>query len=246
MQSEGIDRERFILRSDGLNLRVFTAKPADFSGRLPSVQIHHAGGGYEPVYEHMAEQLAELGFVGICMIHRGYPGSEGNMEYGKGEVTDIGRLAEEMAERTYIDPDAMGVLGYSRGAHNVLLAVERFDYFRAAALWSTPTDMFDHVAVNPWISEMFGGPPDVVPEEYRCRSSILFVDRVNCPLLLLHGEDDGVVPVRHTLRLAKALDELGKPYEMKVFPGEGHIWSMKGFSLNWRLSVEFFRRLLAK
>lgn len=235
-----------MLDSDGLRLRVFLAIPETGAGTFPSVQIHHAGGGYESIYEHMALDLAGKGFVGITMIHRGYPGSDGEMEYGKGEIKDIGKLTEELLSRPYIDPEAMGIMGYSRGAHNAILAIEACDYFSAGALWSVPVDMLDHVAVNPWIDFMFGGTPDEVPEEYHIRSSIHFVDRIHCPLLILHGEDDHVIPVRHARRLAEALEKLGKPYELKTFPGEWHIWTTPGFNNNWRLTVDFFERHIKK
>jgi dipeptidyl aminopeptidase/acylaminoacyl peptidase len=242
----GVVKESFVLDSEGLRLKVFVAAPEGDGGPFPSVQIHHAGGGYEPVYEHMAVELAQRGFLGITMIHRGYPGSQGDMEYGKGEITDIGNLTREIRRRPDADSYRMGIMGYSRGAHNAILAVERFDYFRAAALWSTPVDMFDHVQVNPWIAYMFGGLPDEVPEEYRMRSSINCVDQIDCPLLLIHGEMDDVVPVRHTLRLAEALRKKDKLFELQLFPDEGHIWSMSGFAHNWRLTVDFFERCLKK
>lgn len=239
MNDEGIGTEVFKLDSNGIRLRVFVAVPRG-EGPFPAVQIHHAGGGYEPIYEQMAKQLALLGIVGIAMIHRGYPGSGGVMEYGKGEIDDIGNLTRHMLAKPYVDGERTGIMGYSRGAHNALLAIERFDYFRTGVLWSTPVDMFDHVEVNPWIASMFGGWPEDVPDEYRIRSGILSVSQVNCPVLLIHGEMDDVVPVRHTLRLAKALQELDKPCDVRIFPDEGHIWSLKGFELNWRLTVDFF------
>jgi dipeptidyl aminopeptidase/acylaminoacyl peptidase len=241
MKRRDIETDVFLLASGAIRLRVFTALPQG-AGPFPSVQIHHAGGGYEPIYEEMAAELAGAhGIAGVAMIHRGYPGSGGQMEYGKGEIDDIAALTAELQRHPRLDSRCMGIMGYSRGAHNALLAVERCPAFRAGALWSTPVDMFDHVEVNPWIAEMFGGWPDEVPEEYRIRSSILFAERVSCPLLLLHGEADDVVPVRHTLRLARALEELGKPVTVRTFPGEGHIWSAAAFALNWRLTVAFFR-----
>ncbi|MGO9371094.1 MAG: alpha/beta hydrolase family protein [Syntrophobacteraceae bacterium] len=236
------EKKHFTLQSEGLRLQGFMAVPESSLARLPSVQIHHAGGGYEAIYQHMAEDLARRGFVGITMIHRGYPGSEGHMEYGKGEITDIGNLTEIMMAKPFIDQAKMGIMGYSRGAHNALLALERYSYFCAGALWSAPVDMIDHVEVNPWIAEMFGGFPDKVPQEYEIRSSIHFVNAINCPVLLIHGEEDDVVPVRHTVRLAKALKEHDKPCEVELFPGEGHIWSRRGFERNWLLTVDFFRR----
>jgi dipeptidyl aminopeptidase/acylaminoacyl peptidase len=236
------EKKRFTFQSEGLKLQGFMAVPESSQQRLPSLQIHHAGGGYGVIYEHMAEDLARRGFVGITMIHRGYPGSEGHMEYGKGEIADIGNLTEIMMAKPFIDQDKMGIMGYSRGAHNALLALERYSYFNAGALWSTPVDMIDHVEVNSWIAEMFGGFPDEVPQEYWIRSSIHFVDAINCPVLLIHGEDDDVIPARHTLRLAEALEKRHKPFEVKLFPREGHIWSPRGFERNWRLTLDFFCR----
>ena len=68
MKEDNIVKDSFLLESEGLNLRVFTAIPAAWETPLPSVQIHHAGGGYEMIYDHMAADLAQRGFVGITMI----------------------------------------------------------------------------------------------------------------------------------------------------------------------------------
>jgi dipeptidyl aminopeptidase/acylaminoacyl peptidase len=246
LKDRDIKEEIYMLESEGLRLRVYMAVPGSDSAPFPSVQIHHAGGGYEAIYEHMARLLAQKDIVGVAMIHRGYPGSDGEMEYGKGEIDDIGNLTEAMRARPFIDPDRMGIMGYSRGGHNAILSVERFDYFKAGALWSTPVDMLELVRVVPWIAEIIGGFPDQIPEEYRIRSSINFVDQVNCPLLLIHGENDEIVSVRHAQRLAETLEKHQKPYELKIFPGEYHTWSMSGFENNWQITMDFFEHHLKK
>lgn len=244
MGTADVKVEELLLESEGVRLPVRLAYPAGTRGPLPSVQIHHAGGGYEPIYDRMALDLARRGFLGVTMVHRGYPGAGGRMEYGKGEVADIGNLVRELCSRPLVDPGRMGIMGYSRGAHNALLAVERHRCFRAAALWSAPVDMVDHVAVNPWVAEIIGGSADELPEEYAARSGLLWADRIDCPVLLLHGADDEVIPVRHALRLAEALDAKGTPYELHVIRGEGHIWTPEAFGANWLLTVGFFERQL--
>ncbi len=244
MQAENIVRNSFLLESEGINLRVFTAFPTIDAGPYPSVQIHHAGGGYENIYTHMIEELATRGFAGVAIIHRGYPGSGGCQEYGQGEISDIGNLVRELTTDPRIDPHRMGIMGYSRGAHNALLSIERYEFFHAAALWSTPVDMVDHVRVNPWIAGIIGGSVQELPQLYHRLSAIHFVDQIHCPLLLIHGEKDDVIPVRHTLRLAEALKQQDKPYELRCPPQEGHIWSPTAFYENWRLTLDFFERLL--
>lgn len=244
-RAEGIRQERFVLCSEGLGLQVFVATPQEGSVLLPTVQIHHGGGGFDPLYEQMAVSLAQRGFVGVAMVHRGYPGSEGHMEYGKGEIVDIGNLCDELRSRPYVDPERLGILGYSRGAHAALLALGRYDGFRAGVLWSAPVDMERHVRVHPWIQQIVGGTPEEVPEEYAYRSPLGSVDRIPCPVLILHGEEDEVVPVEHARLLAQALEARNKPFELGILPGEGHIWSTSGLRTVWRRTVAFLEQYLA-
>ncbi len=244
MEIDGISTEIFMLDSEGLRLRVFLARPRNLSGPLPAVQIHHGGGGYEPVYEDMAVELAREGMVGIALVHRGYPGSGGEMEYGKGEIRDIGNLTAKLVKRPYVDNSRLGIMGYSRGGHNAILAIEQLGLFAAGALWSTPVDMKELVRSVPWVARIIGGFFDEVPHEYYIRSSINFVEKINCPLLILHGEQDDVVSVEHALRLARALAVNHKPYELKLFPGEGHNWTLSGFEHNRRITLDFFKRHL--
>ena len=195
-------------------------------------------------YTYETDQEAQVGDIAVLPTAQYLRDIKGDT--WEGEITDIGNLTRKMLSNPAVDGDRMGIMGYSRGAHNALLAVEKYDYFKAGALWSTPADMVDHVQVNPWIAEIIGGSPQEIPEAYHCRSSIHFLEQVNCPLLLLHGENDDVVPVRHTLQLAEGLQKYGKPHELKLFPYEGHIWSASAFHNNWRLTLDFFESHLIK
>lgn len=66
-----------------------------------------------------------------------------------------------------------------------------------------------------------------------------------CPTLILHGEDDAVVPVQEAYDLKKLLEKKNTPYEMQIYPGVGH-----GFEDNvWRdaglRSLHFLQKYLA-
>ncbi|MEW6487786.1 MAG: prolyl oligopeptidase family serine peptidase [Thermodesulfobacteriota bacterium] len=236
--------ERLTLHSEGLRLAVFAARPADRAGRLPAVEIHHGGGGYDTFYEDLAILLAERGFVGVAMAHRGNPGSEGRTEYGRGEVADIGHLSEELCRRADVDPGRLGIVGYSRGAHSALLALERFDFFRAAVLWSPPVEMERHVRLHPWIAQLIGATPEEAPEQYALRSPLPRAGEIRCPLLILHGEEDDVVPPEHSLLLARELERTHRPFELELLPGEGHTWSAAGFAAVWGRTVSFLEHHL--
>jgi dipeptidyl aminopeptidase/acylaminoacyl peptidase len=57
---------------------------------------------------------------------------------------------------------------------------------------------------------------------YRARSPINFVDRFHCPLLLIQGSDDQVVPPAQAFRIYESLRARGLPVACLTFPGEGH------------------------
>jgi carboxymethylenebutenolidase len=84
------------------------------------------------------------------------------------------------------------------------------------------------------VVEFFGGMP---------KEMNLFMRRL-CPVLILHGEADATVPVAEAYHLQKLLEKKGVPYEMKIYPGEGHgfeseIWRDAGLR-----SLQFLKKYL--
>src|SRR5439155_24108879 len=72
------------------------------------------------------------------------------------------------------------------------------------------------------------------------RSSVLRMDRLKCPVLILHGEKDKNVPVSQALLLRDRLTQLHKEFEIKLFPDKEHpIGPQAG-----ELTVDFFQRKL--
>jgi len=52
-------------------------------------------------------------------------------------------------------------------------------------------------------------------------------DKVEIPILLIHGKDDTVVPYVQSTLMADALKKAGKPVELVTLPGEDH-WLSRG------------------
>ncbi len=59
-------------------------------------------------------------------------------------------------------------------------------------------------------------------ELYRERSPIHHLDRLSCPMLILQGAEDKVVPPNQAEAMADAVRAKGLPVELVVFEGEGH------------------------
>jgi dipeptidyl aminopeptidase/acylaminoacyl peptidase len=82
--------------------------------------------------------------------------------------------------------------------------------------WTTRPDL------RPYSEAMLGGTPDSLPEKYRERSPIHFVDRIEGRLLIVQGLTDPNVTPEHVEIVRAALDARGIPYRTLLFPDEGH------------------------
>ncbi len=244
MKFETITATELTFLSEGLKLKVFMAEPVG-SGPFPAVLINHGGGGMEVTYEQMCTALAKIGYIATAMTFRGYYGSEGSQEYGKGEVRDILNLVWWLKDNRPVDKNRIGMFGYSRGALNTLLSAEQSEDFRAIAVWAAPADLRKHHKINPFIEDLIGGSPDMVPEEYEIRSPINFVANISCPVFIVHGEMDDVIPVEHAYMLAAELKKYHKYFEMKICPGEGHVFWPEAFNDAWRETARFLDKYLS-
>jgi dipeptidyl aminopeptidase/acylaminoacyl peptidase len=54
------------------------------------------------------------------------------------------------------------------------------------------------------------------------RSANAWVEKINSPLLIVHGKKDNRAPVEGAIELAKRLKALNKPYKMVLYPDSGH------------------------
>ncbi|MFQ5925106.1 MAG: alpha/beta hydrolase family protein [Dehalococcoidia bacterium] len=238
-----IEAAYFEFLSEGLKLKVFMAKPEE-KGRFPAVLVNHGGGGMDEVYEEMCIELAGTGYAALTMTFRGYVGSQGRQEYGKGEIEDLLNLVEYIKSQGFVDENRIGMFGYSRGALNTLLTCQRSEDFKAVVLWAAPVDMIAHHMLNPFIEDLIGGSPQKLAEEYRIRSPINFVERVTCPIFIIHGELDEVIPVKHAHMLARELERNNNYFEMKIYPGEGHVFTLETYRDAWKETVRFLNRYL--
>lgn len=232
------------LLSEGLRLRVFLSYP-EGKGPFPAVLVNHGGGGMDELYEKMCLHLAGKGYIAAAMTFRGYPNSEGSQEYGKGEIVDLLNLVNFLKSAS--SPAAsggIGMFGYSRGGLNALLACQRSHNFRAVVVWSAPVEMERHARRNPFIQDIIGGSTEEIPEEYYIRTATNFGDKFSCPLLIIHGEEDPVVPVEHAYLLTAELKKHHKPFTLKIYPGEGHNFGQGAFLNAWQETVEFFQQHL--
>lgn len=168
-------------------------------------------------------------------------------EWGRLDVDDTAAILAESHRRGWSTPERTVVLGSSSGGLAALGVLGRHRGLAAGGVVLYPvTDL----AVLSDESHRFEahytiglvGPLDDV-ETYRARSPISYADRIDVPLLVMHGDSDPVVPLSSTLAFADRVRAAGGDVELHVFEGEGH-----GFRspVNRRADFELTRDFLAR
>jgi dienelactone hydrolase len=218
--------------SDGLKIVGFIYKPKQTAGKKLPVVIFNRGGlsdetigpeNYNYLYE--MHRYASEGFLVLASQYRGAGGSEGKDEVAGADTNDVMNLIPLAASLGYADMSRIFMWGYSRGAMMTLQAIRLGAPIRAAAIVGPPTD-FTSRANDPGFIE-FGRAtyPDFdarKDEHLRNRSAILWVDKINVPLLIMQGGADPGVSPSKVMTFAQKLDEQNKLYELIIYAKDDH------------------------
>ena len=203
-----------------------------------------------PGYERNAKNLVPLGVrlagVSIAAIAVSQPGfgkSQGPPDFvGPKTLAVLTAGYRKLQQERYVDPNRMGIYGYSRGGMAASLLAVELDDVKAAVFGAGIYDLqkFYDDSVLPGERENVKAETGMTKEALRQRSSILRMENLKCPVLILHGEKDQNVPVSQALLLRDRLTKLHKDFEIKLFPGREHqIGPVVG-----ELTVDFLQRKL--
>ena len=116
--------------------------------------------------------------------------------------------------------------GGSAGGFTVLAVLARRDTFTAGVSYFGVSDLAalardTHKFESRYLDRLVGPLPDAV-DVYAARSPLSHLEGFSCPLLLLQGLDDEVVPPAQSEAIVDALAERGIPHAYLSFEGEGH------------------------
>jgi dipeptidyl aminopeptidase/acylaminoacyl peptidase len=134
--------------------------------------------------------------------------------------------ARFLVERGDADPARLAIRGGSAGGYTTLCALTFTDGFAAGASYYGVADAAalasdTHKFESRYLDRLIGPWPEA-KALYRERSPIHFTDRLSCPVILLQGLEDEVVPPSQAEMMAAALDAKGIPYAYLPFEGEQH------------------------
>jgi acetyl esterase/lipase len=89
-------------------------------------------------------------------------------------------------------------------------------------------DFFDFIKTAPSekenVKKYLGGSIEDIPEIYTMASPLMRVNKLTAPMILLHGDNDVVIPWQKSLQMHHKLTENGVLSEIEIFKGKGHAW----------------------
>lgn len=221
---------------DGMALIYDVFKPAQPNGTAIIYMVSYGWWSYwRPAEEHqeMFQDYLDRNLTVFNVYHGSAP------KYKVPDaVSDVRRAVRHIrahAEEYGVDDKKFVTWGYSAGGHlSLMLAldsdsgdessddpIERVSNRIAAALAVfPPVDLTEHVGPD--------GDADTFPaldfevELVKSVSPIFKVSEDDPPILLVHGDEDGVVDIDHSERMRDALKKVGVPVHLEVIKGAGH------------------------
>jgi len=232
---------KYDYRVDGRQVEALSFQPAG-DGRFPGVLLI-------PGHMHTAKdliglgnRLADLGIACVAVTPPGYGKSKGMRDFnGPKTIAALATGYRKLQEEPFVDRNRMGIYGYSRGGMAASLLALQLPDVRAAVFGAGIYDFrkaFEETKID-GIRENMRSETAMGRKAVEERSSILQMEKLKCPVLIIHGEKDDRVPVSQALLLRDRLTSLGKEFEIRLFPEAGH--SIPEAQI---LTVEFLRRRL--
>jgi len=124
-----------------------------------------------------------------------------------------------------IDPDKTVAWGLSAGGHlvsDLATSCDNNDCLVGVVNWFGPTDL-TQMDASPTISMLLDCGGDSCPlDKLRGASPALHLNPDLPPFVLMHGEEDSLVPVEQSRSMAAKLDQLEVENTLLVYPGLSH------------------------
>jgi dipeptidyl aminopeptidase/acylaminoacyl peptidase len=203
---------------------------------LPTLVDLHGGpgeawwSGWLGSWHDWAQLLSTRGYAVLLPNPRGSEGQGhaftelARHDWGGADFQDILDGVDMLQAQGVIDPQRLGIGGWSYGGYMSAWAVTQSKRFKAAIVGAGVIDIGAMALTTDVPSYLPGyfGDPVKNRAEYDAHSPIRYVDRVTTPVLILHGEADQRVPLSQGQMFYRALKFNGTPVEMVTYPRGPH------------------------
>jgi carboxymethylenebutenolidase len=214
------------------------------AGRGPGVLVLHTVAGPGPNVEAFARELAGAGFVALTPDLFSLPefGADGRTDHPL-VLGDLAGAFARLARHPAVDPERLGVVGFSFGGRlAVILAATEPARVRAAVVYYA---IASHQALG---RPLAGRAATARPLTER-------VGAIRAAVLIHHGDADTSVPVDQARLLHRALLAAGKSSTLHVYPGADHLFNFalgpdvryhpQAARLSWERTLGFLQHHVA-
>jgi dipeptidyl aminopeptidase/acylaminoacyl peptidase len=236
-QKQGIDYKT----GDGLTVHAYlTLPPGKAPKDLPLVMLPHGGPAARDYidFDWEAQAFASRGYAVLQPNFRGSTGygltfeDAGNGQWGRKMQSDLSDGIAHLAKQGIVDPKRVAIYGASYGGYAALAGatLDPAGTYRCAVDIAGVSDLRPFLS---FIEESKGNDytPIIVtnekemlgdPKHYDDISPARQAAKAYCPILIIHGTDDTVVPIDQSQRMERALKAAGKDVQFITYKGQTH------------------------
>ncbi len=210
--------------ADGASIPAYVTMPAGTTGKnLPAIVLPHGGPSSrdEWGFDWLSQFLAARGYAVIQPNYRGsagygeeFQGANGFKDWRKA-ISDVNDAARYLVEQGIADRNRLAIVGWSYGGYAALQAAAVDPgLYKAITAIAPVTDLSllkrqaDDYTNSELVREFVGSGQHV-----RDGSPLKNAAAITAPVLLVHGDLDINVGISHSVKMAKALQDLGRPVE---------------------------------
>ncbi len=220
--------------TDGILLNGWMMKPPDFKEdtKYPVLMYVYGGPGSQTVQDSWDrhymwyQMLCQQGYVIVSIDNRGTGGRGAEFkkctykELGKLETIDQIEGAKYLSKLPYIDPQRIGIWGWSYGGYmSSLCILKGAEYFNTAVAVAPVTNWRFYDTIY---TERYMQTPQENPDGYDLNSPIHHVDSLVGNYFLIHGSADDNVHVQNTYEMVNSLVNANKQFELFIYPDKNH------------------------
>jgi len=219
---------------DGLTLNGWMLKPPSFDPqkKYPVLFTIYGGPGSQTVLNRWGsastwnQYMAQQGIIVVSVDNRG-TGARGQdfkkctyRELGKYETLDQIAAAQYLADLSYVDPERIGMWGWSFGGYLTLSCMTKgAEYFSVGVAVAPVTNWkyYDNI-----YTERFMRTPGENEQGYEENSPVNHAGKLSGKLLIIHGMADDNVHPQNTYDMVTALVAADKKFSLQLYPNSNH------------------------
>ena len=222
---------------DGTRIEGVLTFPNDYTAgaRVPLIVDIHGGPKGRAMHRLRSYSFPPVWAAeGYAVLRPNFRGSEGygnafaianRRDLGGGDFADIMAGVDWCVAQGIADPARLGVMGGSYGGYMTNWAIGHTDRFRAAismfGIFHLQTD-YSNSELSRWDNDYLGNFPWLDAEIYKRLSPGTYLENINTPTLIIHGDDDTNTVLANSREMYQALRHRGVTVQFVHYPREGH------------------------